>query len=142
VSLRIQNERPAALTRHRKAVHGYIPRAADVPRGKELVLLRAVTGTPSRICATERRNSFLKPANGGGDSTDSGYATAEGLKLFENPHPAWGRRQLSKTIEKCRVLRRTQYSSAASSVAQGTPAARKSADPYFGSIGDAIRRGL
>jgi len=52
-------------------------------------------------------------------------------ELFENPHPG-GRRQLSRQSKNARVLRRTQYSSAASSVAQGTPTARKSADPYFG----------
>ncbi|KAF9218876.1 hypothetical protein BS17DRAFT_770386 [Gyrodon lividus] len=84
---------PAALTRHRKACHGYVPqgRGRVSQNGTPASCAGAATKaskTTSRSFAAERRKSFLEPSNNNGESTDSGYSTAEPLSSPTNL--TWG----------------------------------------------------
>ncbi|KAF9233568.1 hypothetical protein BU15DRAFT_79973 [Melanogaster broomeanus] len=128
---------PAALTRHRKAFHGYVPQSRGRTSRKGDRASRAATDTPSRPFAPDRRNAFLQPVDNNDDSTDSGYNTAEGLS--SSTTLTWrgdicNYPTASKDADSSDA---TQYSSTASSVAQGlprdrVPAAKKNVDPYFG----------
>ncbi|KAF8839792.1 hypothetical protein BDN67DRAFT_981549 [Paxillus ammoniavirescens] len=110
---------PAALTRHRKACHGYVPLARgrasrNGPRDSPRAAATQASNSTSRSSASGRHRSFLGPAGSSGESTDSGYSTAEPLSWHGNSSDS------------------TEWSSDASRVAQGL----KRGDPYFGSEWD------
>ncbi|KIJ64029.1 hypothetical protein HYDPIDRAFT_28923 [Hydnomerulius pinastri MD-312] len=72
---------PAALTRHRKSCHGYIPRprrriVENAGRTPRTDTMTKGSNTNTRAFVTERRNSFLMPIDSNGES-DTSFTTAE-----------------------------------------------------------------
>ncbi|KIK96843.1 hypothetical protein PAXRUDRAFT_276226 [Paxillus rubicundulus Ve08.2h10] len=133
---------PAALTRHRKACHGYIPQvrgrgSRNGPHASGRAAATRASNSTSCPLASGRRNSFLGPADANGESTDSGFSTAE--RLNSSATLTWRGdtdHYQSGSTDAC-SSDSTECSSDVPSVSQGlpldrAPAAAKVVDPYLG----------